>query len=612
MTTNLRRPGVYVEESLLLGSPDLASATSIALFVGATGSGPTSYPVFLTSWSDYVLNFGGFDPIKNNAGVSYRTYLPYAVYSYFQNGGQPAYVQRAVGSTSGATATLSVTNGATLSATISKVLYTAGTGAQTGTGVVQITTAAAHGFSTGDTVTVAATTATWANATAVITVTSTTKFTYTITSAHASYVDTTDTGTASRTGAAVFTLTAMSVGSLGNGLGITITSVDATNGVFNLSVFSGQTEVERFQYLTMSGTVAGTRQFLSTINDPYSGSNLVRASTVDVTKVPAPLPSVTPLAGGTDPGLPDPTTDYTTAAIAAVGVIDTPVIVNLVGYTADPNDVTQFQIPAAVNSATFGDRGDVFIINDGAKARAYNQSPSAYKAGLSTTLGQNAGDSYVASYTPWIIVADPAHAGATVTIPPGGAVAGVMSRVDSTIGVFRAPAGIVAQISNAVGMDTKFSDTDQGDLNVANINVIRPVQGQGMAIMGARTRKLYGADRYVSGRRTLIYIKESLRRSTQFGLFENNDQRLWSQLIMTAERLLRPLWEAGGLRGANATEAYFIRCDSTINTPALIQAGQVRMEVGVSLEYPAEFIVIRVTQFESGGNTAEVIQPVGP
>ena len=35
--------------------------------------------------------------------------------------------------------------------------------------------------------------------------------------------------------------------------------------------------------------------------------------------------------------------------------------------------------------------------------------------------------------------------------------------------------------------------------------------------MGARTRKGYGPDRYVSGRRTLIDIKESLRRSHAVG-----------------------------------------------------------------------------------------------
>jgi phage tail sheath protein FI len=127
--------------------------------------------------------------------------------------------------------------------------------------------------------------------------------------------------------------------------------------------------------------------------------------------------------------------------------------------------------------------------------------------------------------------------------------------------------------------------------------------------MGGRTRKTYNADRYISARRTLIYIKEVLRRSTQFAVFENNDQRLWSALRMSAERILRPLWEAGGLRGSSAAEAYYITCDDTINTPSVIQSGEVRMEVGVALEYPAEFVVIRITQFDRGTFSNEV-QPV--
>jgi hypothetical protein len=614
MATDLRKPGVYVEESLLLGAPDISAATSVALFVGAAGKGPISYPVLCNSWSDYVLSFGGFDAIQGPGPnpVMYITYLPYAVYSYFQNGGQPAYIYRAVGSSSGAPSENTITDGDVEVDTIVQVQFMAGTDSELGTGRVQITTSSPHDLDDGDMVTTIVQTNTFVNATAGIVRVDDVTYAYFISTDHSDLPATTDTGTASITGEEVFTLQAKSVGTGGNHLGYTVTIVDAPNGVFNLSIYTDTTEVERFQYLTMTGEIPGTRKFDAAINDPYSGSTLVRAAYTDVTLVPASYPNITQLSGGVDPGLPDPATDYTTTAQAAVDVITGPIIVNLVGYTSNPNDVDAFQIPATVNAQTFGDRGDVFVVNDGAKQRLYNESPSAYKTTLSSTLGQNGGDSYVASYTPWLIIPDPKTAGATISVPPGGAVAGVISRVDSTIGVFRAPAGIVAQITNAVGVDTKYSDTDLGDLNTSNINVIRPVQGQGIAIMGARTRKLYGADRYVSGRRTLIYIKESLRRSTQYALFENNDQRLWSSLIMTAERLLRPLWEAGGLRGANATEAYYIKCDDVINTPAMIQAGEVRMEVGVALEYPAEFIVIRVTQFESGGSAAEVIQPVGP
>lgn len=524
MPFDYKKPGVYVEESLLVNAADTAAANSVALFVGAAGTGPVDNPVRCSTWSDYVINFGGFDNIASNTGSATNlTYLPYAVYSYFQNGGRPCYVQRAVGATAGTAANLTVTNGATPTPTTA------------------------------------------------------------------------------------FKVVARSVGTSGNNLKVTLVS-PATN-VWNFTVLKDNVEVEKFTYLSMTGNVAGTRRLDGVINDPYSGSTLVRITDFDSAVTPAALTVATALTGGANPSLPA-SSGYSTITASAVSKIEGPIIVNLVGYTTDVNDVAAYVAPETVQSSTFPDRGDVFIINDNVAPRTYGQTSTQYKTQINSVLSQYSGDSYVASFTPWIIIPDPTRAGSTITVPPGGAVAGVISRVDSTIGVFRAPAGILASITNAVGVDTKYTDSELGDLNAANINVIRPVAGAGISIMGARTRKVYGADRYISARRTLIYIKESMRRSTQFALFENNDQRLWTQLRMSAERLLRPLWEAGGLRGASAAEAYYIKCDSSINTPAVIASGEVRMEIGVALEYPAEFIVIRVSQYESGGFAAEV-QPQG-
>jgi phage tail sheath protein FI len=178
---------------------------------------------------------------------------------------------------------------------------------------------------------------------------------------------------------------------------------------------------------------------------------------------------------------------------------------------------------------------------------------------------------------------------------------GVIARNDATAGIFRAPAGIDAVVVNAVGVDTKFTDSDLGTLNAKGVNIIRPVTGRGICVMGARTRKRYAVDKYISARRTLIYLRDTLRAATEFALFENNDERLWDRMETTAERILRPVWNGGGLRGSSPGEAYYIVCDASINTPAVIASGEVRMEVGVALEYPAEFVVIRLTQFEQGG-----------
>jgi len=311
------------------------------------------------------------------------------------------------------------------------------------------------------------------------------------------------------------------------------------------------------------------------------------------------------LDGGVDPDIPD-AGELESTTQRAIPFITGPVMVNIVGFTKDDSDPEAF-VSASVSSAHFPNRSDVFIINDNAISRREFQSPENYANQIQSTLAQNTGDSYVASYAPWLIVPNPGSAG-TITVPPGGAVAGVISRVDNTVGVFRAPAGMLASINNGLGVDTQFTDGQLGDLNARNINIIRPVPGVGLAIMGARTRKLFGSDRYVNARRTLIYLKESLKRSTAYALFENNDSRLWSQLVMTADRIVRPLWEAGGLAGTTASEAFFIKCDEELNTPQVVASGEVRMEIGVALQHPAEFIIIRVSQFERGAAAAEFDQ----
>jgi hypothetical protein len=417
-----------------------------------------------------------------------------------------------------------------------------------------------------------------------------------------------------------FTLVARSVGTWGDTIKynlVTQSTVGTTDpqNVFALQVLIRNSEgkdevVETWPSLSVRGTLSGTRRVDAVLNDPSTGSQYVRVVNMnDLRPQPAATTDAVALTGGVDPGTPDAATMV--ASANNVTKLEGPITLNICGYLSDAGaqdsiDAATKWVSATVASSTFPDRQDIFVVNDSAPPRIPGVSSSSYKTTIQSYLSQNTGDSYSASYGPWIVIPHPARIGTTLAIPPAGAVIGMMARIDATVGVFRAPAGVIAGLSNAVGVQTKFTDTELGDLNAQNINIIRSVVGAGICVMGGRTRKTYGTDRYVSARRTLIYIKEAMRRSTQFAVFENNDQRLWSALRMSGERLLRPLWEAGGLRGASAGQAYFIRCDDTINTPAVIQSGEVRMELGVALEYPAEFIIIRVTQFDQGTFTAEV------
>ena len=540
MPITYRRPGVYLEESLLVNSADTASTFTVGCFIGVAGKGPVNIPTRVDSWSDYVTVFGGFGlvtpPVVTDPKVA--SYLPFSVYSFFQSGGRTAYVIRAASTTDlGTSAVISVN----------------------GKAAAPLTSFNIKALSAG----------VWGN-----------KLKY--------QLNTQSTVGTGPTAADVFALQVIMV------------NADGVDEV-----------VETFSGLSVVGDIPGSRRVNSAINDPVAGSQYIKIDGVNEKQMqPVPPPGAAiSLAGGVDPAIPD--ASALVAASRYISSVEGPIMVNIVGYHSDASkvdtsDAATSYVGVTVPSQTWPERQDIFVINDSAPPRLPGATSGAYKTTISSSLGANTGDSYSASYGPWILVPNPNRLGEIVAVPPGGAVMGVAARVDATVGVFRAPAGVIAGISNAVGVQTKFTDTELGDLNSQNINVIRSVVGAGICVMGGRTRKTFGADRYISARRTLIYIKEVMRRSTQFAVFENNDQRLWSALMMSADRILRPLWEAGGLKGASAAEAYYIRCDDILNSPAVIAAGEVRMELGVALQYPAEFIIIRLTQYDRGVITTEV------
>jgi hypothetical protein len=129
------------------------------------------------------------------------------------------------------------------------------------------------------------------------------------------------------------------------------------------------------------------------------------------------------------------------------------------------------------------------------------------------------------------------------------------------------------------------------------VNPIRQIPGAGLSVMGARTLKQDGtANKYVNMRRSLIYIRKNLKNLTEFAVFENNDEALWARIRTAINSFLTEYKNQGGLRGATNSQAFFILCDASNNTATQIANGEVHIQVGVALQYPAEFIIIDLSQ----------------
>ena len=214
--------------------------------------------------------------------------------------------------------------------------------------------------------------------------------------------------------------------------------------------------------------------------------------------------------------------------------------------------------------------------------------------------------SYSALYYPWITVPNPFYnadsnptAPRTLTVAPSAFAAALWSRTDGRRGVWKAPAGVEAQLVGAAGLEFEVGDGDQDQLNPAGVNCVRKLPSFGAVIWGARTLATNAEPpwRYIPVRRTAIMIEQSIYNGIQWAVFEPNDHRLWSSLRVNVGAFMDNLFRAGAFQGEKASDAYFVRCglgDTMAQDD--IDRGQVIVVVGFAPLKPAEFVIVRIQQ----------------
>jgi phage tail sheath protein FI len=221
------------------------------------------------------------------------------------------------------------------------------------------------------------------------------------------------------------------------------------------------------------------------------------------------------------------------------------------------------------------------------------------KASIQGDLGDS---EYAGLYFPWIWVFDPAtqimqpDAEGEILCAPSGHLAGIYARVDYSRGVHKAPANEV--VRGALDLDHHLSKNMQDGLNPYGINCIRRINDN-YTVWGART---LGGDantdlKYINVRRTLIFIRESIDRGTQWVVFEPNDRSLWAKIVRNVSAFLTTVWRDGALFGSTPQEAFYVKCDDETNPPENRDLGRVTTEIGVAIVRPAEFVIFRVSQW---------------
>jgi phage tail sheath protein FI len=350
--------------------------------------------------------------------------------------------------------------------------------------------------------------------------------------------------------------------------------------------------------LTVDGTVIESFENLSVSqSDPRYVATMVNGRsqfvTVTVASSPtAPLALSSPLAGGADGTVRGPgDAPFITAATGLFSI----------GAIADRIDLFNLVcIPGLTDAAAIKTleghcrRRRAFLIVDSPQGETVANMPTNVTA-LAGPDAMNAG-----LFFPWVLAPDPLQERALRDFPPCGFVAGVFARTDAQRGVWKAPAGSEAGLNGAAALAISMSDAENGQLNPLGINCLRNLPVYGMVVWGSRT--LHGDNdrssewKYVPVRRMALFLEESLYRSTQWVVFEPNDEPLWAQIRLNIGAFLHNLFRQGAFQGMTPKDAYFVKCDKETTTQNDVNLGIVNIVVGFAPLKPAEFVVIQIQQ----------------
>lgn len=525
-------PGVYVEEVPAGPVPIEGVSTSTTGAVGQTERGPLGAQL-VTSWTDYERQYGGLIPTE-------RSYLPWAVKAFFDNGGSRLFVSRVV---AGGAQTASENLGGVVTTAVGPGAWATGIyvsirdGTQTGFRMTLVYWNPARGYRPASPLT----------------------------------VDPLDP-------AAV--------------LALPVEERPPRPDV-----------VEDFDNLVLdplapnhfSGTVNGASRLVRLSGDPAARpANQGYTALGDFDDATDPLDPAAYLGAGAAIGA-DGTLQPATGleALAAIDDISLLIVPDRfnAGALNDGGGVVTGEL--VVQCETLKDRFAIL---------STNQNLTDVDA-VVNAAGAIA-SSYAAVYYPWLHVVDPRTGGPVKVPPDGAVAGiYARTDEDRGVHKAPANEEVLGLLLNDLPTGEKPLEimVDKGRQDILNPNAVDCFRdfrssGRGVRVWGARTRSGDPQWRYVNVRRLFIFLEKSIDRGTQWVVFEGNYESTWARVTRSVSDFLTSVWRDGGLAGATPAQAFFVRCDRTTMTPDDIANGRLICLIGVAPVFPAEFVIFRLSQ----------------
>lgn len=188
-------------------------------------------------------------------------------------------------------------------------------------------------------------------------------------------------------------------------------------------------------------------------------------------------------------------------------------------------------------------------------------------------------------------------------VPLNGDIAGLCARTDFDRDPWYSPAGFNrGQIKNVVKLAWNPTKGNRDDLYKANINPVVSFKGEGTVLFGDKTmqRKPSAFDR-INVRRLFIVLEKTITKAAKYSLFEFNDEFTRAQFVALVEPYLRDV------KGRRGIYDFKVVCDTTNNTPEVIDRNEFRGDIYIKPARSINFIQLNFVAVRTGVAFSEIV-----
>ena len=188
-------------------------------------------------------------------------------------------------------------------------------------------------------------------------------------------------------------------------------------------------------------------------------------------------------------------------------------------------------------------------------------------------------------------------------VPLNGDVAGLAARTDLIADSWFSPAGFNrGVIRGAVKLSYNPTQGQRDELYRARINPVVTLPGQGTLLFGDKTGlSTPSAFDRINVRRLFITLEKAISTASKFQLFEFNDEFTRAQFRNIVEPFLRDV------QGRRGVTDFRVVCDTSNNTPSVIDSNEFRADIFVKPNRSINFIQLQFVATRSGAAFEEVV-----